>query len=51
MILIIMGDWSYFRIIQKISVHHLGKAQNQGSTENSHIGHCTYILESTYVII
>jgi hypothetical protein len=25
---IITGDWSHFRIIQKIPVQHLGKAQN-----------------------
>jgi hypothetical protein len=26
-----------------------GKARNQGTTENSHIGHCTHIAESTDV--
>jgi len=26
---------------------HTGKARNQGTTENSHIGQCTHTLEST----
>jgi hypothetical protein len=28
---------------------HAGKAQNQGTTENSHTERCTHVLESTDV--
>ena len=35
--------------IQKISEQHTGKARNKGTTENSHIGHCTRTAESTDV--
>jgi hypothetical protein len=37
------------KIIQKIPEQRTGKARNQGTTENSHIGHCTHSAESTNV--
>ena len=46
---IIGGNWNYFKIIQKIPEQNTGKARNQGTTENSHIGHCTHTLDSTDV--
>jgi hypothetical protein len=30
---------------------HLGKARNQGTTENSHAGHCTLTSDRTTVLI
>jgi enoyl reductase-like protein len=33
--------------VQKIPEQHTGKARNQGTTQNSHIGRCTYTAEST----
>ena len=42
------GNWKHLRIIQKTELHN-GKAQNQGTIENSHIGHCTYTSKSTDV--
>jgi hypothetical protein len=36
------GIWNQLKIIQKIPVQRTGKARNQGTTENSHIGHCTH---------
>ena len=41
--------WNHFKLIQKIPEPHTQKAQNKGTTENSHIGHCTHTLESTIV--
>jgi len=35
--------------IQKIPEQHTGKAQNQGTAANSHIGHCTRISRRTNV--
>ena len=43
------GNWNHFQIIQKIPEQNTGKARNQGTTENSHIGHCTHTSESTNV--
>jgi hypothetical protein len=43
------GNWNHLKIIQKIPEQHTGKARNQGTTENSHIGHCTHTSESTNV--
>ena len=43
------GNWNYLTIIQKIPEQHIVKAQNRGTTENSHIGHSTPSLESTNV--
>ena len=41
------GNWKHLRIIQEIPVQHTRKARIQGTTENSHIVHCTCTLEST----
>ena len=38
-----------FKIIQQISEQNTEKARNQGSTENSHIGHCTQTAGSANV--
>jgi len=43
------GDWDYFKVIQKIHEQHTRKTWSQGTTENSHIGHCTHTSESTNV--
>jgi hypothetical protein len=43
-------NWNHLKIIHKISEQHSRRAQNQGTTENSHTGHCTHISESTNVI-
>ena len=40
------GNWNYLKIVQKIPEQHNGEAQNQGATENIHIGHCTCTLET-----
>ena len=34
---------------QKIREQHARKTRSQGTPENSHIGHCTHISESTIV--
>jgi hypothetical protein len=34
-------EWNPLKIFHKISQQHPGKAQNQVTTEHSHIGHCT----------
>jgi hypothetical protein len=46
---IIIGATGTSQIIQKIPEQHTGKAQNQGTSDNSHIGHCTRTAESTDV--
>ena len=43
------GNWNYLKINQKIPAQRIRKARNQGTTENSHIGHCTLTSESTNV--
>ena len=40
------GDWDYFIVVQKICEQHTRKTWSQGTTENSHIGHCTHTSES-----
>ena len=42
------GNWDSLKMIQKIRAPHTGKAQGQGTANNSHIGHCAYILFSSY---
>ena len=32
------GNWNHLKIIQKIPGQYIGKALNQGTTENSHTG-------------
>jgi hypothetical protein len=46
---IIIGSWNHLKIIQKISEQHTLTARYQGTTDNSHIGHCTHTAESTDV--
>ena len=36
------SDWEHFKIIQKIHKQHTRKPWSEGTTENSHIGHCTH---------
>ena len=43
------GDLDYSKIIQKIREQHTRRTRSQGTTENSHIGHCTHTSESTNV--
>ena len=43
------GDWNHFKITQTIPEKHKRKARNQGTTENSHIGHCTQTAGSANV--
>ena len=40
------GNWNHLKIIQKIPQQHNRKARNQGTTEDSHIVHCTHTEES-----
>jgi hypothetical protein len=42
-------NWNHPKIIEVISEQHTGKARNQGTTENSHIGQRTHTAESTNV--
>jgi hypothetical protein len=42
-------NWNHPKIIQKLPAQPIGKARNQGTTENSHIGHCTHTAESADV--
>ena len=43
----VTGD--YFKVIQKIREQHTRKTCSQGTTDNSHIGHCTHTSESTCI--
>jgi hypothetical protein len=43
------GNCNRLDVIQKIPELHTGKARNQGTTDNSHIGHCTRTAGSTDV--
>jgi hypothetical protein len=36
------GDWFHFKIIKKTPEQPTGKEGNQGTTKNSHTGHCTH---------
>ena len=42
------GNWYHPKIIQKLPEQHTKKA-HQGTTESSHTGHCSHILQSTNV--
>jgi len=44
-------DWDYLKVIEKIHEQYTRKTRSQGTTENSHIGHCTHNSESTNVKI
>jgi len=39
------GNWNHLKIIQTIPKRRTKKAQNPGTADNSHIGHCTYTSE------
>ena len=43
------GNWNRLEIIQKISNKRTWKAECNGTTENSHTGHCARIAGSTDV--
>jgi hypothetical protein len=43
-------DWDHFKVIYKIREQHSMKS-TEGTTENSHIGHCTHTSESANVKI
>jgi hypothetical protein len=43
------GKWNHLKIIQAIPEQHIGKARNQRTTENNHIGHCRHTAERTNV--
>jgi hypothetical protein len=43
------GNCNHLKSIQKIPAHRTGKERHQGTTEHSHIGHCTRTAESTNV--
>ena len=45
------GNWNHLKIIhtRTIPEQHIGKARNEGTTENSHTGHCTHTAESANV--
>jgi hypothetical protein len=36
------GNWNNIKVVQKNLEQHTGKAPNQGTTEISHIFHCTH---------
>jgi hypothetical protein len=35
------GNWKHVEVTQIVTQQHTVQARNQGTTENSHIGHCT----------
>jgi hypothetical protein len=43
------GDWNHFKITQTIPEQYAGKARNQVTTENNHIGHSTQTAGSANV--
>jgi len=43
------GNWNHLKIIQKMPEQYTGKALNQGTTENNHMGHCTHASGSSNV--
>jgi len=43
------GNWNHLKIIQTIPEQNTGKALHQGTTVNSHTGHCTHTAGSTDV--
>ena len=44
-----MSYWDYLKVIQKIREQHTRKTWSQGTTKNSHIGHCTHTSGSANV--
>ena len=45
------GDRDYFKDIQKIREQHTRKQLSQGTTENSHIGHCNTVFPRDIVCL
>ena len=45
------GKWKHLKVIQTTPEQRTGKARNQGTTKNSHIGHCTHNAESTILTL
>jgi hypothetical protein len=45
----IEDNWNHLKIIHKRRELHTGKARNEGTAENSHVGHCTHTSESADV--
>jgi hypothetical protein len=45
------GNCKHLKVIQKIPEQHDGKARNQGTTEQNHIGYGTHTSESTDVSV
>jgi hypothetical protein len=43
------SNWNHFEIVQKMFEQRTGKAQYQGTTENSYTGHSTHTAESANV--
>jgi hypothetical protein len=43
------SNWNQLIVIQTLPKQHPGKTQNQGTTNNSCIGHCTHTKDSTNV--
>jgi hypothetical protein len=43
------SNWNHFKILYKVLEQHTRKAQYQGTTENSYIGHSTRTAESANV--
>jgi hypothetical protein len=44
-----MGSCNYINTFPQMSAQRRGKERNQGTTENSHIGHCAYSAGSAGV--
>ena len=45
------GTWHHLKIIQNVPEQHNGKVRKLGTTEITHIGHCTRTSESANVEI
>jgi len=43
------GNWNHLKLIYKVPQQRTGKARIQGTTQNSHIGHCVHTAGSTDV--
>jgi hypothetical protein len=44
-----MGSSKHSKIIQNVTEQHIGKALNQGTSQNSHIVHFTHTAVSTNI--
>ena len=43
------GDWNHFKITRTVPVQHKWRERCQGTTANSHTGHCTHTAYSADV--